>query len=64
MLNEPDLFAAYTENGVNPADAGMITLSAVITRVEKLVKYFEVSFRVWDKKSNDHVTGSYKLYLK
>ena len=64
MLNEPDLFAAYTENGVNPADAGMITLSAVITRVEKLVKYFEVSFRVWDKKSNDNVTGSYKLYLK
>jgi hypothetical protein len=63
ILNEPDMFAEM-KDGVNAADAGAITLSAVITRVDKLFKYFEVSFKVWDKNSNDNVTGSYRLYLK
>jgi hypothetical protein len=63
ILNEPDLFHEFAE-GVNAADAGVITLSAVITKVDKLFKYFEVSFKVWDKSSNDNVTGSYRLYLK
>ncbi len=63
VLDKPDLFASYPD-GINAADAGVITLSAVITRVDKLFKYFEVSFRVWDKRSSENVTGSYKLYLK
>lgn len=63
ILDEKDLFAAYPD-GVDAAAAGVITLSAVITRVDKLFKYFEVSFRVWDKAGSDNITGSYKLYLK
>jgi hypothetical protein len=63
ILNEPNMFAQFTE-GVNAADAGVVTLSAMITRVDKLFKYFEVSFKVWDKSSNDNITGSYRLYLK
>jgi hypothetical protein len=63
VLDEQDLFAAYPD-GVNQTDAGIITLSAVITGVDKLFKYFEVGFRVWDKKTNENVTGSYRLYLK
>ena len=64
MLDRSDLFAAYDQTGINVADAGAITLSAVITEVNRLFKYFEVSFKVWDKKSSDNVTGSYRLYLK
>ncbi|HKP32373.1 MAG TPA: hypothetical protein VJT83_06585 [Chitinophagaceae bacterium] len=63
VLDEQDLFANYPD-GVNSKDAGIITLSATITRIDKLFKYFEVSFRVWDKNSSDNVSGSYRLYLK
>ena len=63
VLDEKDLFANLTE-GAEPKDAGVITLSAVISRVDRLFKYFEVSFKVWDKNSQDNATGSYKLYLK
>jgi len=63
VLNEEDLFASYAD-GVPEADAGVITISATISRIDKLFKYFEVAFRVWDKQSNDNVTGSYRLYLK
>lgn len=62
ILNSEDLFATVGE--VDAKDAGVITLSAVITKVDKLFKYFEVTFRVWDKNSSDNATGSYKLYLK
>jgi hypothetical protein len=63
ILDSEDLFAAYPD-GVDPVAAGTIMLSAVITEIHKLVKYFEVSFRVWDKASKDNITGSYRLYLK
>jgi len=64
MLDQQDLFAAYDQTGIDIKDAGGITLMAVITRVDRLFKHFEVSFKVWDKNSSDNVTGSYKLYLK
>lgn len=63
ILDSEDLFAAYPD-GVDPVAAGTIILSAVITELNRLVKYFVVSFRVWDKNSNDNITGSYRLYLK
>jgi hypothetical protein len=63
FLDEKDLFEAYDTAGVTPKDAEVISLSAVITQIDKLYDYFLVSFRVWDKKSNGEVSGSYKLYL-
>jgi hypothetical protein len=63
VLDEEDLFAGYPD-GVDAKAAEFVTLSAIITRVDKLFKYFEVAFRVWDKKTNENVTGSYRLYLK
>ena len=63
LLDKEDLFASF-EDGVDPGDARIITLTAVITRVDKLYDHFKVSFRVWDKNSNDEVAGSYLLYLK
>lgn len=63
ILDKDDLFEAYPD-GVDAAAAGLVTLSATITKIDKLFKYFEVSFRVWDKAGSDNVTGSYKLYLK
>lgn len=63
LLDEQNLFASYA-SGVDPKEAEMITLTAVITRVDRLYKYFKVSFRVWDDKSTDNVSGYYQLYLK
>jgi len=63
VLNEPDLFVENTD-GVTAADAKYISLSAVITQLDRLYDHFLVGFTVWDKKSNAEVSGSYKLYLK
>lgn len=62
LVDEPDLFANTGQ--VNAEDARAITLYAVITRLDKLYDYFLVSFRVWDKKGDAEVTGSYKLYIQ
>lgn len=62
VLDEADLFKEI--ESVSEQDAKYISLSAVITKLDKLYDYFVVSFKVWDKKSNAEVSGSYKLYLK
>ena len=62
LLDEKDLFANLGE--IEAARAEALTLKAVITRLDKLYDYFLVSFRVWDKKGNGEVTGSYKLYIQ
>ena len=56
VLDEKDLFASM-ETGVAAEDAKLITLSAVITGLDKLHDYFLVTFRVWDKKGTAEVTG-------
>ena len=64
LLDSDDLFKSYAD-GVSEADAELVTLSAVITRLDKLYDYFLVQFRVWDKEDGGgEVTGSYKLYLQ
>jgi hypothetical protein len=63
LLDEKDLFSSYTD-GVSPKDAGIITISATITKLDKLYDHFLISFRVWDKKGENEVAGSYKLYIK
>ena len=62
LLDEKDLFRTLGE--IEAARAEALTLKAVITRLDKLYDYFLVSFRVWDKKGNGEVTGSYKLYIQ
>lgn len=63
VLDEPDLFSTYDATGIKRDDAKSIYLSATITKMEKLYDYFLVSFRVWDKKGDGEITGSYKLHL-
>ena len=63
VLNEPDLFKNFAET-INANDAKYINLSVSISKITKIVDYFLVEFRVWDKRTNADVSGSYKLYLK
>ena len=64
VLNNDDLFTAYTEKGVNAADARYISLKAVITQIDNKKNYIIVKFRVWDKKGTSSLSGSYKFFIK
>lgn len=63
-LNAGDLFLQYDETGVDPVDAKVIRLNAVITKPGPEVKYYKVDFRVWDKKGTAEIIGDYKFYIK
>jgi hypothetical protein len=62
LLNEKDLFKDIA--AVRPEEAQYITLTANISRLDKLYDYFLVSFRVWDKNGKGEVNGSYKLHIQ
>lgn len=64
VLETGDLFTAYDSTGVKPEDANFIILKAVITQLENMKNHVIVSFKVWDKKGPDEITGSYKLFIK
>ena len=64
VLNNDDLFNAYTEKGVNAADARYISLKAVITQIDNKKNYIIVKFSVWDKKGTSSLSGSYKFFIK
>ena len=63
LLDQKNLFKDYAD-GLGSEDAKALTVSARITAIDKLYDYFTVTFRVWDKQSQNEVSGSYKLYLK
>lgn len=62
LLDEKDLFKDYTS--ISPADSKYISLTASISRLNKLYDYFLVKFRVWDKNGSGEVKGSYKFYIQ
>jgi hypothetical protein len=64
LLDKEDLFADYTETGVDPEDAKLVSLIAAITQESKNSSYYEVSFRVWDKAGDAEITGSYRFSIK
>lgn len=64
LLNEPDLFKSYETQGVKKEDAAYITLSANISKLDKLFDYFIVKFKLWDKTSGSYVNGTFKFYIK
>lgn len=64
ILQEDDLFEKYSE-GISVKDSRSIYLSAILKIKEGAVPTsFTVYFRVWDKKSDAFVQGSYKLFSK
>ncbi len=64
VLHAEDLFADYSVSGVDPSDAKLIQLNAVITKEVPGITYYKVDFRVWDKKGDAEITGNYKFYIK
>ena len=64
VVEEADLFQKYP-NGITTEDSKSIYLSAIL-KIKKDVPptSFTVSFRVWDKKGDAYIEGSYKLYSR
>jgi len=64
VLEEKDLFQQYPE-GISARDAGAIYLSATLTlKPNAAPTSFTVSFRIWDKKGEGAIEGSYQLYSR
>ena len=64
ILDAEDLFSKYTSSGINANDAKVLRLSAVVTGDVNNNPYYNVSFRVWDKKGDGEVAGTYKIIAK
>lgn len=64
VVNAEDLFAAYNETGIDPVDAKIISLNAMITKEMGEIDHYNVKFRVWDKYGDAEITGSYKFYIR
>ena len=64
LVDETDLFQKYPD-GISVEDSKSIYLSAILKLKEGVPPTsFTVSFRVWDKRGNGNIEGSYKLYSR
>lgn len=64
VLQEDDLFAKYPE-GVTVKDSKIIFISAILKLKEgSPPTSFTVFFRVWDKRGDAFIDGSYQLFSK
>ena len=65
LLDAQDLFQDYTEQGIPVADARKVSIKATIRLRENVPPTsFSVQFRVWDKKGDGYIEGSYMLFSK
>jgi len=60
LLDQRNLFKGYA-NGLSSEDAKALTLSARITAIDKWYDYFTVTFRVWDRQSQNEISDSYNF---
>ena len=61
VLDAANLFNATPL--IKEEDGKTIYLEATITRTRKNIKYFLVSYRVWDRLGEGEIKGSYKLFV-
>jgi hypothetical protein len=64
IVDAEDIFKDYEASGISAVDAGVISLSAVITQADTGVENFVVQFRIWDKKGKGEVKGKYKFRIR
>jgi hypothetical protein len=65
LLDKPDMFKPYETTGISPGDARSLGLSVYFTSWEaKRPVTMDVTFRIWDKKGDGYIDGSYTLHTK
>ena len=61
ILNAPDLFAKYDETGIPSEMTEQLKIKAYVTETRPEIKYFNVEYRVWDKRGDGEITGNFKF---
>lgn len=65
VIDEEDMFAAYETEGLPAKDANIISLSVKFKdRSEEGPLTFDVKYRVWDKKGDAFIEGSYIIHTR
>lgn len=62
ILEAPDLFSNM--GSFKAGDAKFVRLKALINNMSGPIKYFVVDYKVWDKKGDGVVKGSYRFYVE
>ena len=62
LLDEKDLFNEAGE--ISKLDATVITFHVTISKITKLVDYYEAQCRVWDKSTNKAVSASFRFNVE
>jgi len=65
IVDADDLFKDYNESGIDPSDAKLIKLTAIVQNEGTGgSNFYEVKFRVWDKNGDGEITGHYRFHIK
>lgn len=62
ILREPDLFEKNSI--VSDEDAKVITLTMEVLNTETIYDFYQTDFKVWNKKADQSVYGSYRFKIK
>jgi hypothetical protein len=63
ILDEKELFSKGGVQAISAADAEFPRLSVVISQVNKLYDFYLVSFKIWNKGSDQSIEGNYKFHV-
>jgi len=63
IMDEQELFSKGGMETISAADAEYPRLSVVINQVNKLYDYYLVSFKIWNKQTDQSIEGKYKFHI-
>ena len=64
VFNEEDLFAQYDEEGINPQDAGSLSMTLMTGSPMESGQNYNWSMRIWDKRGKGEITAQVSVKLK
>ncbi|PKP17438.1 MAG: hypothetical protein CVU05_15540 [Bacteroidetes bacterium HGW-Bacteroidetes-21] len=64
MLNEPDLFADYDEEGFSPEEVKVLTLSLSTGQPMEVGKSYTWDMKIWDKNGKGEIKANVKVNMK
>jgi hypothetical protein len=63
IMDEKELFSGGGLTTVSAEDAQFPRLSVVVNQVNKLYDFYLVSFRIWNRGTDQSIEGEYKFYI-
>ncbi|RPD48264.1 hypothetical protein DRJ53_10995 [Paracnuella aquatica] len=63
LLDEPALFSKSGLQALSPQDARYLRLNIVVTGINELSDYYEVTFKVWNTYTQQFIYGTYRFFI-